>query len=159
MFFGLIGDDFKPVLPTLYYTEGVEDVAWSNGISSGAGDRSKETDHFYLFAEDVGRADRAFVTSNAIDLTNIKTLFVDWENTGAIDGLNRSRLIASTNNGGGAATYNALLNKNSAFARGINELDVSSLVGNYYIRVHAYDDSTTALIASKLNVYRIWGER
>lgn len=58
------------------YTEGIENVLWVAGISSGTGDRAKNSDHLYLLSgPSTTSGQYAYVTDTTIDLTDINTRF------------------------------------------------------------------------------------
>jgi hypothetical protein len=141
---------------TIYYDSGIENVAWISGYTSGTGDLNKNSDHLYLYAANTN-SNRTYVTEVAVNLTNIKTLYIDWENTGSTDGSNISRFNVSTSRDSGTATYNTRLSPaGGQFGRNVSSLDVSSLTGEYYIRVHA--TTLMEMSISEIKVYRIWGE-
>jgi len=141
-----------------YYTQGLESIPWVSGYSAGVGAQSKNENGLYLLTDyGSSQANRTYVTSIAVDLTKIKTLYLDAENTGAVNSNNLLRFIASTSGGlATSATYDAKFQKTSAFSRRIESLNVSSLVGNYFLRIHSI--STAAGYASELRIFRIWGE-
>lgn len=143
-----------------YYTNGVEDATWVEGYSfSASGSVSKNADHLYIKAgNESGTSARTYVTDLSVDLTNIKTLYIEWENIGIASNSNNSYLIASTDKIGTTATYNARFHKYNRFVKRIDALDVSALTGNYFVRVHATDTNSTADATSEIKVYRVWGE-
>jgi hypothetical protein len=157
MFFGIIGDEKIPDIITSYYNYGGEDVEWVAGFSSGISSVSKNIDNLYLMAEDVGYANCGYVTNVVVDLTNISKLKIEWENTGYISAANESYLNVSTVKNQNHGTYNARLKLTNTFGKQISELDVSSLSGNYYIRVHAVDGYASGNRKSEIKVYSIKG--
>lgn len=107
-------------------------------------------------AEDSDRAWKTYVTDIAVDLTNIQTLYVDWENIG----ISRSYFNISTDKMGSWSARDAGVTiTTSGFSRTVNTVDVSNLLGNYYIRFHAVDINNTTPNNSELLVYKVWGER
>lgn len=148
--------------PRFLYDEGREwHVSWVAGYSLGSGSVSKQSDHMYLDAYGEGgqyTAERAYVINSVVDLTEVSKLLVDWSNSGTSVSTNESYLVASTNKTGAAATYDARYRRTSTFSRQVDELDVSTLSGNYYVRVHARDAATGTYQRSTLRVYRVWGE-
>jgi hypothetical protein len=145
-----------------YYTEGVENVAWVVGALSGDGSQSKESNHLYLNAYDKASgntATRSYVTDALIDLTNVKTLYIDWESTGTSTAQNRCFFVVSSDKTGEYSVQTLGLEIQNTFSRTISSLDVSSLTGQHYIRVHSRDNSGTANQANSIiKVYRVWGE-
>ena len=141
----------------LYYANGVENIPWVNGYSLRTGTQEKRVNHLYLLTEGEQTSERTFVTDIAIDLTAIKTLYIDWENTGDNHSDNKSRLIASKNKTSSAITFDARLSVDGSFGRATDILDVSGLSGSFFIRVHA-SLGTNVYRKSELKVYRVWGE-
>lgn len=149
-------EDRRRITYTFLYKEGAEPVSWVVGYSAGTtivgNSQSKESDHLYLQAFSVGV--RTYVTDSVVDLTNINTIWIDWENVG--DAKQYSCLIASTNKTATYTTYNARLMVTGNFSRTEQSLDVSGLSGNHYIRIHA--TGPVALAYSKINAYKVWIE-
>ena len=137
---------------TYLYKEGAEPVSWVVGYSAGTivNTQSKEADHLYLQARSVGV--RTYVTDSTVDLTNISTVWIDWENVG--DATQYSCLIASTNKTATYISYNARLLVTGNFSRTEQSLDVSGLSGNHYIRIHA--TGPVDLAYSKIKAYKVW---
>lgn len=147
-----------------YYTEGVEDVSWSNGRAEGNYTRIKQSGNFYfhLSNNETQAAMAIFVTSARMDLTSINRLQVDWEKpTGAVNlqshiGISKKQIIDVVGVGG----YDAYKQNSSAtFMRQTDWLDVSQFVGEYYIHVGVIDPSTTTDRWGTLKVYSIWGAK
>jgi hypothetical protein len=128
---------------------------WVNGYSEGDGSQYLYTDSMYLNADQVrGTAERTFVTDNPVDLTCINTIAIDWENIGFNGENNRSYLVVSASSKFGRYNNNdKYLERIRPFTRRIDTLDVSTLTGTYYIRVHALDDGWDG--RSTINVYSI----
>ncbi len=145
--------------PPWLYRFGVENVAWVEGTGYwNPRINIKESDHLYIRVQRNGTTIQGvYVTDIDVDLTNISTLCVDWENIGDASNNNQSYLVASTTKDGVHSTANAKRENINAFARKVDTLDVSSLTGSYYVRVHARADADG--ITSELKVYRVWGER
>lgn len=130
-------DDFVATISGshYYYDEGEYEDDWVVGYSTGAGSQSKESDHLYLLADYVASsAERTYVLDSAVNLTNVDTLYVDWEN---IDG-DYVYLVVSTDKTSHYNVYDYRYGHTvGGFSRETNSLDVSGASGNYYIRVHA----------------------
>jgi hypothetical protein len=93
----------------------------------------------------------AIGAANSIDLTNISSLYIDWEivGTGGVGrfGANPSSPIA------GASQYSNKELNVIPTARTISKLDVSSLTGKCYISVSAVADMQQVVT---VNIYKIW---
>lgn len=103
-------------------------------------------------------AEIAWVTDGPIDLTGYSTLYIDWQNSAGASNTNNHSYFEVSNNRDTAATdYVLRLNKTNRFNRMTESINVSSLTGSYYIRVHARDNATTSTArASDIYVYKIW---
>jgi len=137
------------------YNGSVYNPFWVNGYSHGDGSQYLYTDSMYLNANQVrGTAEKTFVTDNPVDLTCINTIAIDWENIGFDGENNRSYLVVSASSKFGRYDNNDIkLETRKPFTRRIDTLDVSTLTGTYYIRVHAVDDGWDG--KSTINVYSI----
>lgn len=138
-----------------FYWYGLEGCLWVAGYSSGTGTQTKNSDHLYLKAPGtvVSTDTKTYITDALIDLSKYKTLYVDWENLAANVDNNMSLFSITTNKNGDAVTYDAAIEHwNETFSRTVGQLDVSSLNGDYYIKVVAWR-------LSEIKVYRIWGEK
>jgi hypothetical protein len=145
----------------VYYDEGEEFVSvtggWVAGASQSTGSQAKNADNLYLTAGNASAiAYRTYVTDNEIDLTNINSLKIEWANTGASSTANQSRFYVHTNKND--IEHTVRLQKTNTFGRITDTIDVSSLSGNYYVKVSAIDAPTNALATSTISVYKIWGE-
>ena len=97
----------------------------------------------------------SFSTTEAIDLTDINTLYIDWENTGSTTSVNnQSYFIAGSIKDDNHNSFSSRLTLNQSFARRLSALDVSSLQGEYYIRVHSRN---SAFVKSEVKIYRVFG--
>ena len=122
------------------------------------GSQSKESGYLYLDARNGTQNEnnsRGYTTDIKIDLTNLTTLYIDWENIGTASANMSSLEAASVKNP--RTSYSTWVYQHYNFTRKISSIDVSTLNGLYYIRVHAlaYGEGTWS---SKLKVYKIWGE-
>jgi hypothetical protein len=143
-----------------YYTSGYENVLWVDGYKTGSGDRSKEADHLYLKSYgQAGIVQIQYVTGITVNLNNIKTLFIDWENVGSSSNNQNAHLIVSTTQSASTAIFDARVSIDNVFPRTITSLDVSALSGQYYIRVAARTASSGVGVDSIVNVYCLWGEK
>jgi hypothetical protein len=147
---------------TNYYTNGTQNVPWTTGFTSGTdGSIFFEASNVvisagYEYANSTTN-ERTIVTLNTINLTNINTLYVDWECyvTGGPGQL--SYLIASSSQVGANSVFNARVSASGSRSRQTTSLNVSGLSGNYYIRIHQRDGSTNLFNGSSLIVYNVWG--
>jgi hypothetical protein len=126
------------------YSYGTEYVPWVTGYSRGSGaSQSKRSDHFYFNHPERTVTERTYVTDTMINLSNVLALIVEWE--GLSDGTWASGayepylVVGSTKTGSGTSGVITFLSGPSGmnFSRRIQMLDVSSLTGNYYIRIHS----------------------
>lgn len=150
-----------------YYSEGDEGSnitgGWVNGYVVRDGVTTKNVDHLYLRATNGGStslgAEIACVTNVQIDLSNIRTLRINWENIGMVASGLSSDINVSTNKAGSAIDRNAGLTvTNGAFTRRSDFVDVSALSGLYYVRIHAVASNIAVSKETNLKVYDIWGE-
>ncbi|MEG6615401.1 pyocin knob domain-containing protein [Peptococcaceae bacterium 1198_IL3148] len=139
----------------LLYYSGEEHIQFDVGYKTGTATQSKNADCL-LLQPSSSTGECAYVTSIEVDLTNVNTLKVDWEQSYA-DNNTYSYLIVSTSKTGNFETYNARTYVRGQFARKIDTLDVSNLTGTYYIRVAARRLDTASSSPSH-KIYRIWGE-
>lgn len=96
------------------------------------------------------------VTDVLVDLTDWNSISIDWENIGTATIENISALRVSTIKNGDQSTFDAGVQLTNVFARQTSTVDVSGLTGNYYVRVHARDNSTNKTPArSRINVFGI----
>jgi hypothetical protein len=128
---------------------------WVNGYNIGDGSQYLYTDRMYLKADQSGgNAEKSYVTDNPIDLTCINSIVIDWENVGWDGENNRSYFIVSSSSKYGKYDDNDInLERVRPFTRRIDTLDVSTLTGTYYIRIHAIDDGWDG--TSTINVYSV----
>lgn len=135
------------------YEEGEHEDDWVAGYSTGTGSQSKEADHLYLAASgtEMAPGQRTYAKDAIVDLTNVNKIFIDWAATLTGD-YPSAQLIVSTEKMSSSATYDARLQKDTTFTREVEELDVSGLSGNYYIRVHALGVGSSA----EVQIYGIY---
>ena len=128
---------------------------WVNGYSIGDGSQYLYTDSIYLNADHVREtSERSYVTDNPVDLTCINSIVIDWENIGWDGENNKSYLVVSASSKFGSYNNNDInLERIKSFTRRIDTIDVSTLTGTYYIRIHAIDDGWSG--RSTINVYSV----
>lgn len=145
------------LLKNNYYNEGLEYADWVPGYSIAVGGSlSKEIDHLYLYASNAAaRVERTWVTDNAINLTNVGTLEIEWANEGVSFSANITRFIVSVDKMGDYEVLTKSINKTGPFARTTDTLDVSDLTGNYYLRIHARDNSAAYARTSLVRAYKV----
>jgi hypothetical protein len=142
-----------------YYNEGTENVSWIEGYSEGIGSQSKNSDHFYLMVSDTD-AQRTYVTENKIDLTNINTLYIDWESPTSENiwdycffGITDSQMSDRTTWVKNISRRNG--DDEAPFSRTTDSLDVSGYSGSYYIKIQVRAGGSLDL---ELKSYQVYGE-
>lgn len=150
-----MGEGFKiqrqsPSTDYIIYNEGNENVpltgGWIEGyqeLTSGlTSSQSKQTDHLYIALSRAtsGTGGRSYITTNAIDLTDLSNLEIDWQ------GLHTDhygdpgnvqyaiQVVTEAQRTSNELTYTASYSKTFAFARETANLNVSALNGSYCIR-------------------------
>ena len=127
------------------YSYGTEYVPWVTGYSYGSNaSQSKRSDHFYFYHPEGRSTERTYVTDTKINLNNVLALIVEWEGlsdepTGSPE-YTPYLVVGSTQTGtisDAAASITIPSWTSSRFPRIVQMLDVSSLTGNYYIRIHS----------------------
>ncbi len=150
--------------PGIFYDAGYENLLKTGGWVATdlefnpQGSQSKESEYLYLDVRNgtyYENNSRGYTTNIKVNLANIATLYIDWENLGTNQANMSTLEVASVKNP--RDTYNRWVYEYYNFARKTSSLDVSALNGLYYIRIHAlaYGGGTWS---SKLKVYKIWGE-
>jgi hypothetical protein len=131
---------------------------WVSGYSAGGANSSvyKSDDYLRLYATD--GAEATWVTDNAVDLTGIRYVSIEWMNNGVTDETNNSFLVVSKSKTSNHNTYDRRLERTGQFGEEENltkdSLNVSALDGIYYIRIHSY----SAEYFSRIRVYRVYLE-
>jgi len=99
----------------------------------------------------------SFLASAFLSSSFTAKLIIDWEVAVSVEGAttNHCSLIASTSKNDNHLVFDARLLTQSSLSRRIDVLDVSNLIGNYYIRVAAR--ATVLAAAASMKVYRILG--
>lgn len=156
----IVGGGLEPDNKTYLYNQGDEHAditgGWVIGHSNGVGSQSKQSNYLHLIGGSSGWGVRTYVTNSLIRLTDVNTIYVEWENGGSNSTHTISGMVISTVKTGNIDTNNAFVVVRSNFLPLISQLDVSAITGDYYIRVHG--QSNTAGVLSSLRVYRIWIE-
>ena len=157
---GNIGGVWKEFIQysTKLYELGTEYYSIVRGYCTGTSGRSyiykENTDNITLTTNYnvSGYANCSLQTQNAIDLTNVNTIYVDWERTGSVRNNSNRIYVSEFSNSSSrvAATY-----IDGRFTRQVYSLNVSSLSGNYYIVVNNSDEPNSN---GDLIVYRLWME-
>lgn len=140
------------------YKNGNEIVPWVIGYINYYSQAIKHVDHLELSIIDGGGI-ATFTTDNMIDLTEISTMWIEWEvPTSGLSFL--SYLIADTDKYSNPFSYTgARMYTSGSFEKKISVLDVSKLSGEYYLRVVGrWSNGVAPGNKETLNVYRIWGE-
>jgi hypothetical protein len=149
---GLLGmdclnDDKWNIVPL--YTNGIENVAWVNGICTN-GTLTKQST--YLQVQGATSSCTAFVTNTVIPI-NFKKLYVDWEVVSA-SGNQCTDFMVSTVKMDSSFVSRMQIGA-GVFVRRIDLIDVSALSGSYYIKVMAEDADGSSMT---IKVYHVWGE-
>lgn len=149
---GLIGT-LTPATNYLY-NAGLEPTPWVAGVGGGR----KEWCYLYMFgnASSSNPANVSYVTDTTVNLSGVSKVKIRWRNGGMISNNNKSYLIVSTSKLGDIYTYDARLEKSSRFNLTEDELEVSSLNGSYFIRVHAWN--VTPNENTNVEAVQIWLE-
>lgn len=163
----MLADRIRGINPSrsgIFYDAGYENIPLTGGWvatdleGDPQGSQSKELGYLYLDARNGtqnANNSRGYTTDIKVDLTNLTTLYIDWENTGTASANMSSFEAAAVKDP--RTTYSAWVYQYKNFARKISSFDVSALNGLYYVRVHAVAYGEGAW-SSKLKVYKIWGE-
>jgi|LSQX01.2.fsa_nt_gb hypothetical protein len=141
-----------------YYNEGVEGVLWVTGYTYQSGEIVKGANHIYLRAYYDGKySERTAVTDVAVDLTNAYKVKIDWYNdsSDSYRSKRRSAFVVSTEKMSSLATYDARIHREGPFSRRVDEIDVSGLTGNYYLRVHSRGEDG---YVNRVYFYKVWAE-
>jgi len=141
-----------------YYIEGVEGVLWVTGYTYHSGEIVKRADHIYLNAYyDGNYSERTAVTDVAVDLTNAYKVKIEWYNDSSSSNSSkrRSAFVVSTQKMSSLATYDARIYREGPFSRRVDEIDVSGLTGNYYLRVHSRGEDG---YVNRVYLYKVWAE-
>ena len=123
--------------------------SWIEGSTASAGSYSKEDDHLEAITTGGGDSERTWVTNDDIDLTGFVKVVVDWEHNNNGDS---PRIIASTDREGYFLSYDEIASIPSFSGRQVDELDISDLNEDYYIRFHLLGPG------GSLKIYKIWLE-
>jgi|GEM_PF-2388056 len=137
------------------YNRGLFADEWIPGFSEGGRSQSRQADHLYLLASQrAGGAERTYVTRQRVNLTNVREIRIEWENTGARPIHNKSYLVVSTSRDGRHDISDADLEEVSRFDRS-DTLNVRGLTGDFFIRVHARENHASQNRWSELRVFSI----
>ena len=141
-----------------YYDEGDEKVSVTGGWISapgyviGPGSQSKEVDHMRNYVSGSTPNYRGYGTANAIDLTNISTLKIEWAST---TGPEWARCIVTESLD--TKTKELDIGRAGNFSRSVNSIDVSGISGVHHIVVSANVGTGWSRSAENLT-YKVWGE-
>lgn len=149
------------IMPDIY-NNGFQVIPLTTSFSTGAnGSTNFNANSITISAGSIDAVinERSISTTSAINLTNVKKIYIDWD--GSSSGLTQIiALIVSTTASATYTTNNAVFSVASPnFARRIDSLDVTALSGNYYVKVHARDGrSISGINTCTTNVYAIYLE-
>ena len=140
--------------------KGYDYVAYggSNIYTEGAGSITLTARYYGEFAE------VATSTGVTVDLTDYKTLWVDWAAGNPNGGVGVYALVVHSSFGNSLETYTARYSAQLTGTSGTpvyldrctNSLDVSALSGNHYISVHSRKSTGGWWDSMAVEVYRIW---
>lgn len=118
---------------------------WVEGYSAGTGSQSKETSYFQLYAYSNGETAgaRTYVTNNAINLTDISTIYMEIEAPSGQGGTSSQfqMRIGTAKLDTSASAW--VEKKIPPYAKQTISLDVTSLTGNYYLKLYANASGTS----------------
>lgn len=153
---------YPDMRPLPLYSYGDENIpitgGWVPGYKLDAGGQSKHVDELYLYISNNGVGVRTYVTDKPVKLDGLNNIVVNWKLTGL--GTAHAVLVASTNKDGSYAVYDRKVSINGYFCdgeRGESSVDVSTLYGEYYIRVHVYK-TAEGRPQAPLYIYEVRGE-
>lgn len=153
----------------LFYDEGVEYVDWVLGYAGdGQAEFEKAKDHIRLYMRCPNKsAAISAVTDKPIDFTNLKKLHFEFGRDGYKDNIgSRIHFIVGTKNGDFNQGIQASITPpqfnrylDSWNRGGVVTLDVTTVTGEHYIRVHANDATTSSISRwAEVKLWRVWGE-
>mgnify|MGYP001160335471 CR=1 FL=1 len=133
----------------ILYDYGAGENNWTTGAISGLFTKtySKEIDHLFLKLKaglgTPGYSVVTYVTTSTYDLSNYNTVncLVNIDSNTSMISRYYFALIASTDQNGNSKIYDARITTNTKGDNNLS-LDVSSLSGLYYVRIHAVYDHT-----------------
>lgn len=132
---GLLGEYIEEAW---FYRDGAENVPFE-AMANIEGTSTKQVDHLYSYVayDSTGTQDAGFTTSVKVDLTDISTLYIDWEATSTAASNAGAQFLVGTDQG---SSHIAIVDKTPtpSFGRTIDSLDVSALSGEYYIKTRIY---------------------
>lgn len=146
-----------------YYWEGEEFTdltgGWVETPAVETGVQSKESDHLFLQLTGGGTQSptRGYRTNHPVNLSDIKTLKINLDQTNAVSGGSERRYsyrISTSETGTPIAAFG------NYYTNGVGTItiDVSNLNSDYYILVRQlHDGGATGTSSSK--TYKIWGEK
>lgn len=146
-----------------YYYEGTEYTSWVVDVSGGTGAQSEEAS--YIDLSPVGSSSssgfQSEITDVKVDLTNISTLEIDWEQNNiqqSSANTPKAKLQIESAKSADHSTSVAESIESDTFARKTTTLDVSSLSGTYHIRIIAWcENNLSGASSSQVKVHRVWG--
>lgn len=102
-----------------------------------------------------GTSEVAWVTDTMVELTAYSSLKITWAQNGDANNNNSSRLCVSTSKNDDSTVFDLRLSNTNTFSKQTDTLDISTLSGQFYIRIHARDNSGSVSVSSDLLVYEI----
>ena len=154
----------KPITLTkkYYYSLGNEYAARTGGYDitysyRGTTTLAKNAESMVITAYESNNAIGYCCNLIAIDVTNISTIYIDWEATirSSKDGVNFGVAAANTNN----SFLKSVGSTAASFLRTVTSLDVSSVSGNVYLKIHVANSTESSAGDCVVTVYQIYGEK
>src|SRR5699024_8093576 len=96
--------------------------------------------------------------ANAVDVTHLEFLYIDWEQTYASDHTRTTLALSPTQGSPRLSGSNvATTSINGLFTRRLTTLDVSALSGEYFIKIHTAHIRGSETINPTLKTYSLYG--
>jgi hypothetical protein len=103
-----------------------------------------KSDHIYMYVK-TGRSDLAVVTDEKIDMTNFKEVIIDWRGERTEDAAYMyARVVLSSNKMGRYSDGIILGSRSGDFSRTVDRYNIEEITGEYYLRVHRCNDSSSS---------------
>lgn len=132
-----------------------------DGYNLGNGIRTKETENLYfqLFGSTSESQATAYVTDSLIDLSAFSKLKIRWEQYESSACRAVFSVATPTSKLTTLTSNSANITNTGDFTEKTDVLDVSSLNGQYHIKLGLNEAASTFSRPGKLKVYEIWGEK
>ena len=141
------------------YKDGIENTKFTGGFVTGyiqanTTSEVERLDNYISIKTQATEsiADTAIVTDIKIDVTNIESIEVDWENP-TYSASTRSNICLTTSKKENRLS-GSLCQKDNGFERTVSKIDVSNKNGEYYLSIHGGANSLKS--NGQLNIYGIY---